>query len=293
MITEPLVSVLMTAYNSEKYISEAIESVLASTYQNWELIIVDDCSIDKTVEIAQNFAQKDKRIQVYINKKNLGDYPNRNKAASYAKGKFLKYLDSDDIIYPYTLNILVNAMEKYPEGSFAMSHTDNQQSNPFPFKISSQEAYEWHFLGRGLLNRGPSSVIVRKDLFNKVGGFLNKRHFCDTDMWYKLAAKYPIIIVQPGLVWLREHFNQEAQIENRNIDFVDIRYKNNINTLSKSDIPLSRMNINFALKKLKRNHARKLLSLFFKQKQYKNALYLLKKSELNIWQILCGFKRYL
>lgn len=89
----PLVSILMTAYNREKYIAEAIESVLASTYTNFELIIVDDCSADRTLEIAKSYEEKDKRIKIYINEKNLGDYPNRNKAASLAKGVYLKYLE--------------------------------------------------------------------------------------------------------------------------------------------------------------------------------------------------------
>ncbi|MBN2662839.1 MAG: glycosyltransferase family 2 protein, partial [Bacteroidales bacterium] len=101
MQNNPFVSVLMTAYNREKYIAEAIESVIASTYQNWELIIVDDGSKDKTVEIAKQYEAKDPRIKVYINEKNLGDYPNRNKAASYAKGKYLKFVDADDLIYPF------------------------------------------------------------------------------------------------------------------------------------------------------------------------------------------------
>jgi glycosyltransferase involved in cell wall biosynthesis len=89
----PLVSVLMTSYNRQDYIAEAIESVLNSKYQNFELIIVDDGSKDQTVKIAQEFAEKDKRIRLYINEKNLGDYGNRNKAASYATGKYIKYLD--------------------------------------------------------------------------------------------------------------------------------------------------------------------------------------------------------
>ena len=95
----PLVSVLMTAYNREKYIEEAIGSVLASTYTYFELIIVDDCSKDKTVEIAKKYERMDERVKVYINETNLGDYPNRNKAASYASGEYLKYVDSDDLVY--------------------------------------------------------------------------------------------------------------------------------------------------------------------------------------------------
>ena len=89
----------MTAYNRQDYIAEAIESVLASTYKNFELIISDDCSSDQTLEIARGFALKDERIKVFVNEKNLGDYPNRNKAASYARGKYIQYIDSDDLLH--------------------------------------------------------------------------------------------------------------------------------------------------------------------------------------------------
>lgn len=74
----PLVSVLMTAYNRDKFIAEAIESVLASSFKDLELIIVDDCSTDKTLDIAKTFQQIDTRIKVFRNEENLGDYTNRN-----------------------------------------------------------------------------------------------------------------------------------------------------------------------------------------------------------------------
>ena len=79
MFQSPLVSVLMTAYNREKYIGEAIESVLQSTYKNFELIIVDDCSVDDTLKIASSFLKNDQRIQVFKNNSNLGQFRNRNK----------------------------------------------------------------------------------------------------------------------------------------------------------------------------------------------------------------------
>jgi len=112
MENNPLVSVLMTAYNREQFIAEAIESVLASTFTNFELIIVDDCSTDKTIEIAKKFEMIDSRVKVYKNDNNLGDYLNRNMSASFAKGKYLKYLDADDLIYPHGLEVMVAAMEK-------------------------------------------------------------------------------------------------------------------------------------------------------------------------------------
>jgi len=87
----PIVSVLMTSYNREDFIGEAIQSVLNSTFKDFELIICDDGSTDKTVEIARSFEKADPRVKVFINPKNLGDYPNRNQAASHATGKYLKY----------------------------------------------------------------------------------------------------------------------------------------------------------------------------------------------------------
>ena len=81
----PKISILTTVYNRDKYLAACIDSVLASSYQDWELIIVDDVSTDTSVAIAQRYEQKDARIKVYVNQTNLGDYPNRNKAASYAK----------------------------------------------------------------------------------------------------------------------------------------------------------------------------------------------------------------
>src|SRR5918993_1638629 len=125
-VNVPLVSVLMTAYNREKYIGEAIESVLSSTYTNFELIITDDCSNDRTVPIAKEYADKDGRVKVFVNEKNLGDYKNRNQAASYARGKYIKYLDSDDMMYPYTLQIMVGFMEQFPDAGFGLCTVPDQ-----------------------------------------------------------------------------------------------------------------------------------------------------------------------
>ncbi|RZK18039.1 MAG: glycosyltransferase family 2 protein, partial [Flavobacterium sp.] len=72
----PLVSVLMTTYNREKFITESIESVLFSSYTNFELIIVDDASTDQTAIIAQRYAAKDNRVRLIVNESNIGDYPN-------------------------------------------------------------------------------------------------------------------------------------------------------------------------------------------------------------------------
>ena len=107
----PLISVLITTYNREQFVSEAIESVLQSTFQDFELIVVDDASVDKTVSVIRNYTDKDSRIKLYINEVNVGDYPNRIKAVQYATGDYIKFVDADDKIYPWTLCAFVSAIE--------------------------------------------------------------------------------------------------------------------------------------------------------------------------------------
>lgn len=105
----PLVSIITPSYNSEKFISETIKSVQNQTYQNWEMIIVDDCSTDKTVSIINTFLQ-DKRIQLLQLNKNSGTGIARNKALALAKGRFIAFLDSDDLWKPEKLEKQVDYM---------------------------------------------------------------------------------------------------------------------------------------------------------------------------------------
>jgi teichuronic acid biosynthesis glycosyltransferase TuaG len=92
-----LVSIIMPAYNCEKYVKEAIDSVSAQTYQLWELIVIDDGSNDKTISIIKGLANKDDRIRFYKNNKNQGVSTTRNRGISLAYGEWIAFLDSDDI----------------------------------------------------------------------------------------------------------------------------------------------------------------------------------------------------
>lgn len=206
----PKVSVLMTAYNRERFIREAIGSVLLSTFTDYELIIVDDCSIDKTVEIAREYQKKDSRVKVFVNEKNLGDYPNRNKAASYATGKYLKYVDADDYIYPNGLEIIVNQMEKFPEAAVGLFSLPQNKENPFPIVLNPKQAYEYNFFGLGLFHKAPLSAIFKKDAFDEVGGFKPDRMTSDFEMWHRMAQAFNFLLIQDHIVWYREHDSQEA-----------------------------------------------------------------------------------
>ena len=104
----PLVSIIMPAYNSEKYIDEAIQSVIEQTYLNWELLITDDGSTDKTTEIIKTFT--DSRIVLY-QQENNGVSSARNKSLDVAKGKYITFLDADDLLPPLSLEARVNYLE--------------------------------------------------------------------------------------------------------------------------------------------------------------------------------------
>lgn len=105
MVNHPLVSVMMPAYNAEKYIGTAIESVLAQTYENWELIIVDDGSTDNTYEVATKY--KDQRIKVVKHDYNAGLGEARNTALRLAQGQWATWLDSDDAMLPQRIERLI------------------------------------------------------------------------------------------------------------------------------------------------------------------------------------------
>jgi glycosyltransferase involved in cell wall biosynthesis len=215
------VSVLMTAYNREKYISEAIESVLASSFKDFELIIVDDCSSDRTVEIAKLYEAKDNRVKVYLNETNLGDYPNRNKAASLAIGKYIKFVDSDDKIYKYGLSILVESMEDFPMSSIGIATMPMlDKFGIYPIELNPIESNRFHFVNKiGVFSNGPLSAILRSDFFKESGGFSTERMVSDFKFWLDSSIKGNILLIQDGVVWNRVHPGQEL------IDVLDFKYR--------------------------------------------------------------------
>ena len=114
----PLVSVIMSVYNGEKYLVQAIDSILNQTYQNFEFIIIDDCSTDNSSHILQEYAQKDSRIKIIKKEKNIGIkgfIENLNLGISIAKGKYIARMDADDISLPERFQKQVDFLENNPE----------------------------------------------------------------------------------------------------------------------------------------------------------------------------------
>lgn len=111
----PKVSIGLPVYNGENYLREAVESVLAQTFTDWELIISDNCSTDATAKIAKDYAAKDSRVRYHRNSENIGGSRNHNLTATMARGKYYKFHAHDDVILPEYLARCVEAMDRDPE----------------------------------------------------------------------------------------------------------------------------------------------------------------------------------
>lgn len=121
-----LVSIIMPSFNCGKYVEETIRSVQAQTYQNWEIIFMDDCSTDDTLRLVSGLREKDSRIRLFQNKFNSGAAVSRNNALREAKGRWVAFLDSDDLWEPEKLEKQIKFMEK---NGYAFSYTGYQEIN--------------------------------------------------------------------------------------------------------------------------------------------------------------------
>ncbi len=132
-----LVSIVTPVYNASRYLAQTIETVLAQTYQEWELLLSDDCSTDDSLKIAKSFQNKDKRIKVLEFNENTGPAGCRNRAIQAAQGKYIAFLDSDDLWVPEKLQMQVQFMEK---GGYDLCYSSYQkideQDNPIGGQIS-------------------------------------------------------------------------------------------------------------------------------------------------------------
>jgi glycosyltransferase involved in cell wall biosynthesis len=284
---KPPVSILVTVYNRAQYLSEALESILRSTFQDFELIVVDDHSTDNSLSIARDIAQTDNRVRVILNPKNLGQFPNRQQAASLATGKYIKYVDSDDIIYPHSLDIMVDAIEQNPDAALALSHSDAEGEEPYPWKLSSLNAFRKQFLGRGCLSCGPSGAIINREAFFQIGGYDYRWGVvADIDLWFRLAAQWP------GLVWWRRHEGQEFTHGDADLVYLQRGFQLAKEALSSPDCPLPEVDRDRALRRAEQHFARKLWSLALRQRRPGAALKMYRESGLTITDLGRGLKAY-
>lgn len=189
---DDLVSIIMPAYNAEKYIEEAIQSVLKQTYTNWELIITDDKSTDDTEKIIKKYQDQDKRIKLYALSKNQGVANARNIAIQNAEGRYIAFLDSDDMWLPEKLERQIRFMKK--NGYLFTFHdyrtirvVDKRFSKVIkvPLKVDYKELLKGNSTG-SCLSTCIDRVVI-KEIYMP-----NKKHE-DYICWLNILKKYSIV----------------------------------------------------------------------------------------------------
>ncbi|HVZ90256.1 MAG TPA: glycosyltransferase family 2 protein [Rhizomicrobium sp.] len=169
--TFPLVSVVTPAYNEEEHLGQCIESVLAQSYANWELIVVDNCSTDRTREIAQGYAARDRRIRVFANETFVSALANHNIALSLIspESRYCKVLGADDFIYPECLAKMTAIGERHPSVGVIGAYRVAEQrvlieGPPYPVEaITGRDICRTYLLGGPYPFASPSSLLYRSD----------------------------------------------------------------------------------------------------------------------------------
>jgi glycosyltransferase involved in cell wall biosynthesis len=216
MHVEPLVSVVTPVYNGESHLVECIESVLAQTYRNWEYIIVNNCSTDRTREIAESYGRKDERIRVHNNQQLVKMGPNHDIALSLIspESQYCKVLHADDFMFHECLEQMVNVAVANPSvGIVGAYRLDNKEVNldglPYPSTVVSGREICRQFLLNGLFVFGsPSSVLIRSDLIRSRKQFIDDDTFFmhgDTAACHEMLMNTEFGFVHQVLTFTRRH----------------------------------------------------------------------------------------
>ena len=203
----PKVSVIMNCLNCDKHLKEAIDSVYAQTYPNWEIIFWDNASTDSSAEIAKNY---DNRLKYYKGKETVLLGNARNLALKKAKGEYIAFLDCDDMWLPEKLEKQMSLFEKDPDLGLVYSNCillywpSNRQEDVF----SKAKAHRGHVLGKlFIVNFIPMlTVVTKKHMLVKNGYFCEDLQVGpDYDMWLRIAEKAPVDYVEESLAIYRIH----------------------------------------------------------------------------------------
>ena len=220
---QPLVSICISAYNVERFLSEALNSILGQTYRTTEIILVDNGSSDRTFEVAQSF--HDARFRCFRIPENIGGYQAMNKVANMAKGELIAVYHSDDVYEPNIVEKEVAFLTSHPEAGavFAMTHFIDEDGRLYgglnvPPELAGKELLHYEDVFPYTLRHGctvfvcPAFMVWRR-VFAEVGPFQPERFdiASDLEMWLRLIRRYPVGILNERLMRYRRSPSQWSQ----------------------------------------------------------------------------------
>lgn len=206
-MNNPLVSVLIANYNNGRYLQEAIDSVLAQTYTNWEIVLVDDKSTDNSFEIYEKY-KEDVRFHVYFNKENGGCGYTKRRCVELANGEYCGFLDPDDKIMPRAIEVIMSECEKWPKCSVVYSSTykwdDQTDTVTVIERVGAIRDDEDYLIS---MEKSPFPFAAfRKDLYDRTEGIdATLRTGVDLDMYLKLEEVGKMHYVDIPLYYYRQN----------------------------------------------------------------------------------------
>lgn len=200
----PKVSVIIPSYNSAQYIGEAIESVFAQTYRDFEIIVVDDGSIDDTKEVLSPYIN---RI-VYLFQVNGGVAKARNAGIRNAQGEYIAFLDADDVWFSEKLELQMKHLDSYPDAVLVYSDYSAFDNNGKALRKRKKEKYAGNIFYQLIKENfiPTSTVVMKKEYFNKIGSFDESIEIAeDWDLWLRIARRYSICYFDKPLMKYKIH----------------------------------------------------------------------------------------
>tara|TARA_Y100000816_G_scaffold291150_1_gene281628 strand:+ start:1248 stop:2006 length:759 start_codon:yes stop_codon:yes gene_type:complete len=245
------ISVIIPSYNNFIFFERCISSVINQTYKNIEIIIIFDHGNKKDLKTLKSILKKkQKKIKLIINSKNLGAGLSRNKAAKLAKGKYIAFLDSDDV---WTRNKLKHQLAFMKKRKITISHTSYYIIDENDVKIGSQIA-KYKQTYQNLLNScdiGLSSLMIEKNLFLR-NKFTSNKTKEDYASWLKIAKKMDIYgLNKPLLLWRKTRNSLSSNTTQKVIDAFDIYYRKERFNFLNSTYRVIILSFNYFMKKLK------------------------------------------
>ena len=198
-----LISIVLPVYNGEKYLRESIDSVLAQTFPNWELLIMDDCSTDASPLIAKEYASIDSRIHYYRNEKNLKLPNNLNKGFSFAKGNYLTWTSDDNRYKPQALEVMINKLhETKAQFAFASCRVIDEKGNEIEY-ITVGEKSAMDIVGS---NSVGACFLYSREVYKTVGAYDPSMELVeDFDYWQRIFAVFEVAPISEILYEYRWH----------------------------------------------------------------------------------------
>ncbi len=270
----PLVSVVIASYNNSKYLQQCIESVLAQTYKNIELVVADDCSTDNSKQIVLNLKDKHPHIISIFNLHNMGACNNVNNAINqYTSGKYIKVLDSDDFLYNNAIEVLVNELDYRSDNiAFVYARSDTLINNLVSDEVSGKSISKANLLRNDSSPIPALTVLFRRDVFIKVGGYPKDGYTGDLDLWLKMVVHgFEFLFVENIVGAYRVNSSSSALSSNRvKMLFSELEIRARVSRLSEDQVNILLLTSSI-VKVLARNIVTQLLQ-FLSVKQTKTAI---------------------